>query len=83
MLANPYVIPFRGGLFYDQAPARGGYDDFFGFSCGTGIARGRVVFDIAYQYRYGRDVAKIILDAYEFSQDTEEHLVYTSIICHC
>ena len=82
ILADPYVIPIRGGLFYDQAPAQGGFDDFFGFSCGTGLARGRGFFDIAYQYRYGKDVAKFILDEYDFSQDTEEHLVYTSLIYH-
>jgi long-chain fatty acid transport protein len=80
--SDPYVIPIRGGIFYDPAPADGGFDDFFGFNCGTGFARGRVVFDLAYQYRYGNDVAEFILEEYEFSQDAEEHMVYASIMYH-
>ena len=38
--------------------------------------------DIAYQYRFGRDVGSSILQGMEFSQDIEEHTVYSSIIYH-
>jgi long-subunit fatty acid transport protein len=55
-LKNQFIIPVRGGVFYDPAPAEGSPDQFFGFSLGSGIARGRVVFDLAYQFRFGNDV---------------------------
>jgi long-subunit fatty acid transport protein len=77
-----YVIPLRCGAFYDPAPAEGSPDDFFGFSLGSGFARGRFIFDLAYQYRFGRDVGESILQNLDFSQDVDEHSVYASIIIH-
>jgi long-subunit fatty acid transport protein len=77
-----YVIPLRCGAFYDPAPAEGSPDDFFGFSLGSGFARGRLVFDLAYQYRFGRDVGESILQNLDFSQDVDEHSIYASIIIH-
>ena len=77
-----YVIPLRGGFFYDPAPAEGSPDDFFGISLGSGFARGRFIFDLAYQYRFGRDVGGSILQALDFSQDVDEHSVFASIIFH-
>jgi len=81
-ITNTYVIPVRGGLFYDPAPADGGSDAFYGYSFGTGFAKGKIVFDIAYQYRFGKDVAEFILEEFEFSQDMREHTIYASIIYH-
>jgi long-subunit fatty acid transport protein len=81
-ITDTYVIPVRGGLFYDPAPADGGSDAFYGYSCGTGFARGKIVFDIAYQYRFGKDVAEFILEEFEFSQNLREHTIYASIIYH-
>jgi long-subunit fatty acid transport protein len=77
-----YVIPLRCGAFYDPAPAEGSPDDFYGFSLGSGFARGRFIFDLAYQYRFGRDVGESILQNLDFSQDVDEHSVYASIIIH-
>ena len=77
-----YVIPLRGGAFYDPAPAEGSPDDYFGFSLGSGIAYGRFVFDIAYQYRFGNNVGTSILKNLDFSQDMEEHTIYSSVIIH-
>jgi long-subunit fatty acid transport protein len=77
-----YVIPIRGGLFYDPAPAEGSPDNYFGFSLGAGVAYGRFIFDIAYQYRFGRDVGTSMLRNMGFSQDVSEHTVYSSIIVH-
>lgn len=77
-----YVIPLRAGVFYDPAPAEGSPDKYYGFSLGTGLARGRFVFDIAYQYRFGRDVGESILQNLDFSQDIDEHTVYASMIVH-
>lgn len=83
LLINPkYVIPLRGGIFYDPAPAEGNPDEFFGFSLGSGIVYGRFIFDIAYQYRFGNNVGTSILKNLNFSQDLEEHTVYTSMIVH-
>jgi long-subunit fatty acid transport protein len=77
-----YVVPVRGGLFYDPAPAKGSPDDFYGFSLGSGIGYGNIIFDIAYQYRFGNDVGESILQHLEFSQDVSEHTVYSSVIIH-
>ena len=83
LFINPkYVIPLRGGVFYDPAPAEGSPDDFYGFSIGSGIAKGRFVFDIAYQYRFGNSVGASMLQNLGFSQDVDEHTVYSSIIFH-
>ena len=77
-----YVIPLRGGLFYDPAPAEGSPDDYYGFSVGSGISIGRFIFDIAYQYRFGNNVGESILPDRDLSQDVKEHTVYSSIIIH-
>jgi long-subunit fatty acid transport protein len=84
LLIKPkYVIPLRAGVFYDPAPAEGSPDDYFGFSLGSGIAYGRfIIFDIAYQYRFGNNVGTSILQNLNFSQDMEEHTVYSSVIVH-
>jgi long-chain fatty acid transport protein len=83
LLIKPkYTIPLRAGVFYDPAPAEGDPDDFLGFSLGSGIAYGRYIFDIAYQYRFGHDVGKSILQALDFSQDVKEVTVYASLIVH-
>jgi long-subunit fatty acid transport protein len=81
-ITDKYVIPIRGGLFYDPAPADGEPDKFYGFSLGSGIARGRFVFDTAYQYRFGNDVGEFILEDFNFSQDVKEHTLYASVIVH-
>jgi long-subunit fatty acid transport protein len=50
------VIPVRFGLFYDPEPQKGHLDEYYGFSLGTGYARGRIALDISYQYRTGDDL---------------------------
>jgi long-subunit fatty acid transport protein len=77
-----YVVPVRGGVFYDPAPAEGSPDDYYGFSLGSGFAKGRFIFDLAYQYRFGRNVGGSILQNLDFSQDVDEHSVYGSLIVH-
>jgi len=76
------VVPLRGGVFYDPAPAKGSPDAYFGFSLGTGVAWGRAIFDVAYQYRYGKDVGTSLLRDLQFSQDVREQTVYASLIWH-
>ena len=46
-ITNRYVVPLRCGVFYDPAPAEGSPDDYYGFSFGSGIARGKFIFDAA------------------------------------
>ena len=83
LLIRPkYVVPIRAGLFYDPGPAQGSPDNYFGFSLGSGIGFGRYVFDIAYQYRFGRDVGEALLRDFSFSQNVAEHSLYTSLIIH-
>ncbi len=84
-----YVIPVRGGIFYDPAPAEGNPDDFFGFSIGSGISyidrkkdKPLFSFDIAYQCRFGNNVGASILKGWGFSQDVREHTVYSSVIIY-
>jgi long-subunit fatty acid transport protein len=78
-----YVIPLRAGAFYDLAPAEDSPDEYFGVSVGSGLAIGRFVFDIAYQFRSGNDVGKSLMSRErELSQDISEHTVYSSLIVH-
>jgi long-subunit fatty acid transport protein len=83
LLIKPhYVIPLRGGIFYDPAPAEGSPDDFYGLSLGSGIAYRQCIFDIAYQYRFGNNVGTSIMQNLDFSQGVDEHTVYSSVIIH-
>ncbi len=51
------IWTLRGGLFYDQEPASGGPDNFWGGAVGVGLlAKERVNVDLAYQVRYGHEV---------------------------
>ena len=81
-IADNFVVPVRGGVFYDPAPAEGSPDDYYGFSLGSGIAFRKVVFDMAYQFRFGNDVANHLIESYDFSQDMREHTLYASMIYH-
>ncbi len=76
------VIPLRAGIFYDPEPSEGSPDDFYGFSLGSGIAYKKIVFDIAYQYRFGRDVRTTRVGNADSSQDVDQHTVYMSVIYH-
>jgi len=76
------VIPLRAGFFYDPSPAEKSPDDYYGFSLGSGIAYKSFIFDIAYQYRFGRGVGASYLEELGLSQDIDEHTVYSSLIYH-
>ncbi|KJU85822.1 Membrane protein involved in aromatic hydrocarbon degradation [Candidatus Magnetobacterium bavaricum] len=81
-----FTVPFRAGVFYDQAPASNHPDDYYGFSVGTGLAGlagGKLILDIAYQYRWGSDVgSSLVHESWNYSQNVREHMVYTSLIVH-
>ncbi|MCP4353985.1 MAG: hypothetical protein GY795_51725 [Desulfobacterales bacterium] len=90
--SSKYVFPIRGGVFYDPAPAKGSPDDIFGLSIGGGIVMEETEkklfgatgfsFDIAYQYRFGNNVGDSTLKKWDFSQDLDEHTVYSSVIIY-
>jgi long-chain fatty acid transport protein len=77
-----YAIPLRGGLFYDPAPAKGNPDNYFGLSLGTGIVYKAFIFDIACQYRFGKDVGQSVSESINSTQDVGEITIYSSIIIH-
>jgi long-subunit fatty acid transport protein len=76
------VIPVRGGVFYDPEPSEDNPDDFWGVSIGTGISMGDIIFDCAYQFRYGDDVEGDAIDAPSTSADVSQHLLLFSFIYH-
>ncbi len=82
ILNNGYVVPLRGGLFYDPEPTENRPDDFYGLTIGTGLTVGNIVFDTAYQFRWGNDVRKISLGQEETGQVTRQHSLYFSLIYH-
>ncbi len=83
IIGERIAVPLRAGIFYDPGPAEGSPDDYYGFSLGTGFVYKRFVFDIAYQFRFGDDVgSSYMAEHLNFSQDTQEHTVYSSLIIH-
>jgi long-subunit fatty acid transport protein len=81
-ITSEYVIPFRGGLFYDPAPAEGKVDNYWGFSLGSGIGFKQYFFDFAYQFRFGKNIGTSVLQDFGFSQNVFEHSFYMSLIYH-
>ena len=75
-------MPLRAGFFKDPEPTEKNPDNFYGFTLGGGLAVDTVVFDFAYQYRWGNDVRKVRLGTEEVFQDVDQHTIYTSVIYH-
>jgi long-subunit fatty acid transport protein len=75
------VIPLRAGLFYDPEPSEGDVKDFYGFSVGSGIVYKGVIFDMAYQFRWGKDVdtGNLIQGS---EADVYQHTFLASLILH-
>ena len=82
------AIPFRLGLVWEQRPAIGQPDDYYGFSVGTGISVGneadarKVIFDVAYTYLTAKDVQTVVPDQEGLTTDTEQHQLFVSGIWH-
>ncbi len=83
-----YVVPIRGGLFYDPEPARGEQDDYYGASFGLGLAYKQLIVDMAYWYRWGNDVLlyttydPITMQIHENRGDVAEQMIMLSAIIH-
>ncbi|MBI4558154.1 MAG: outer membrane protein transport protein [Candidatus Hydrogenedentes bacterium] len=74
----------RGGLFYDQEPASGHPDDFFGLALGLGyLTHQRVNIDLAYQLRFGNDVnSDFIRGLKGYKEDVYQHRVLLSTVVY-
>jgi long-subunit fatty acid transport protein len=80
-------IPFRCGFSWEQRPAIGTPDEFYGVSAGSGISLGKdpgkLIIDVAYNYSWGNDVLKsLVPDQEGLSTDMQEHQVFVSCIYH-
>jgi long-subunit fatty acid transport protein len=80
VIRDTFVVPLRCGAGYDPSPAVTGLDRFYSLTCGTGLQWKRFVFDIAYEYRWGRDVGSDGLRAIEGEADAVRHRVLASVI---
>lgn len=74
------AVPVRAGVFYDPAPDIKHPDDFYGGSLGMGLSFSKFSLDLAYQFRFGKNVGKIMIQARDFSEDIYENTVYISCI---
>lgn len=75
------VVPVRAGLFYDPEPSHGSPEDLYGISIGSGIGYKRMIFDAAYQLKWGHDVGTDDLISTS-KADIIRHLVLASVIVH-
>ena len=75
------VVPLRAGFFYDPEPSHDKVKNFYGVAVGSGIAYKRIIFDVAYQLRWGRDVDTGNLIATSRA-DVMQHLLLASLILH-
>jgi long-subunit fatty acid transport protein len=77
------VVPVRAGVFYDPEPSVKNPQDFWGVALGTGVSIGDLIFDCAYQFRYGKDASgDVFLNLPGTSADVEQHLFMVSMIYH-
>lgn len=81
-------IPFRAGLFWEQRPAIGSPDEYWGTSLGTGFSIGKgpnkLIIDIAYVYSWGNNVMGTLVPGQTGSlgTDVQRHDLYVSAIYH-
>ncbi len=79
-------IPLRGGVFWEQRPATGSPDEYWGFSLGSGISLGkepgRAVLDVAYIFEQGNNVMSSLLPGQAVHSDIVKHQIFVSAIWH-
>ncbi len=79
-------IPLRGGLFWEQRPAAGAPDEYWGFSLGSGISLGRAparaILDVAYIFEQGNNVMGALLPEQAVTSDVIKHQLFVSAIWH-
>ncbi len=78
------IIPFRWGLGYDPAPSINSVDDFYTVSVGSGIQfRDRVILDLAYEFRWGKNVNSATIAGFigsQEGQDVQRHRLLMSLL---
>ena len=74
----------RGGAFYDEEPATGKPDRFWGLTCGFGVLLNQGVnIDLAYQLRYGNGVNHDFVRGLDrFEEDVVQHRVLLSTVVY-
>ncbi|RLB88571.1 MAG: hypothetical protein DRH26_13320 [Deltaproteobacteria bacterium] len=82
IIGEKTIVPIRAGIFYDPEPSEKNPEDFWGISFGSGIAYKKIVYDVAYQYRFGRNVRTTTVGNEPSHQDVDQHTVYMSVIYH-
>ncbi len=81
-------IPFRAGLSWEQRPAIGRPDEYWGVTLGSGFSIGRgankIIIDVAYMYSWGNNVMGTLVPGQKdtLETDMERHEVYLSCIYH-
>jgi len=79
-------VPLRGGAFWEQRPAVGAPDEYWGVSVGSGIALGkepgRAVLDLAYIFEQGKSVMGSLLPGRAVRSDVNKHQLFLSAIWH-
>ena len=80
-------IPLRGGLSWEQRPAIGNPDEYWGVSVGSGVSlgkdAGKVIIDVAYNYTWANDVMEsLVPDQKGLKTDVVEQQIYVSGIWH-
>jgi long-subunit fatty acid transport protein len=81
------VIPFRGGMMWEQRPAAGAPDQYYGLTLGSGISPGKdpgkLIIDVAYIYSWAEDVMRgLMADRQGLVTDVRKHQGYVSAIWH-
>lgn len=74
------IIPIRSGIFYDPDPAKDNPNDFYGFSLGSGISFNRVSCDLAYQFRFAKDVKTMEFLGESDKDKITQQFIYFSLI---
>lgn len=87
LLLERTEIPFRGGLLFEERPAIGDPDEYWGFTLGSGFSvgkdPGKLIIDVAYQYLQGNDVmGSLVPEQKDLQTDSTEQSVYASAIWH-
>lgn len=80
-------IPLRGGIRWEQRPAVGEPDEYWGLSLGSGISLGkepgRLILDVAYTYSWGDHVlGTLVPDQEGLGTDVNRHDLHLSCIWH-
>ncbi len=79
-------IPLRAGMYWEQRPAVGAPDEYWGFSLGSGISLGKggkkVVLDLAYIFEQGNNVRGSLLSEQAVYSDSTKHQLFLSAIWH-